>query len=105
MRGLASFAPVGGGSAIGPHGIYVNGHDLYVTNGGPTAPWRGDDMTQTVLRDPTLVSEERISRLYGTLLQFSKHRYGRLVADLWRFERDVDRRRRRAGRRVLREAS
>jgi DNA-binding beta-propeller fold protein YncE len=90
VRGLASFAPVGGGSAIGPHGIYVDGHDLYVTNGGPTAPWRGDDDTQTVLRDPTLVSEERISRLYGTLLKFSKHGHGRLVADLWRFERDVN---------------
>jgi hypothetical protein len=90
VRGLASFAPVDGSSAIGPHGVYVDGHDLYVTNGGPTAPWRGDDMTQTVLRDPTLVSEERISRLYGTLLKFSKHRYGRLVADLWRFERDVN---------------
>jgi hypothetical protein len=90
VRGLASFAPVGGGSAIGPHGIYVDGHDLYVTNGGPTAPWRGDDPTQTVLRDPTLVGEEPISRLYGTLLKFSKHGHGRLVADLWRFERDVN---------------
>jgi hypothetical protein len=90
VRGLASFAPVGGGSAIGPHGIYVDGHDLYVTNGGPTAPWRGADETATVLRDPTLVAEEPISRLYGTLLKFSKWGHGRLVADLWRFERDVN---------------
>ena len=93
VRGLASFAPfepVPGASAIGPHGIYVDGHDLYVTNGGPTAPWRGDDDTQTVFRDPTLVAEEPISRLYGTLLKFSKHGHGRLVADLWRFERDVN---------------
>jgi hypothetical protein len=90
VKGLASFAPEGGGSAIGPHGIYVDGHDLYVTNGGPTAPWRGTDQTQTVLRDPTLVSEEPISRLYGTLLKFSKHGHGRLVADLWRFEHDVN---------------
>jgi hypothetical protein len=90
VRGLASFAPVGGGSAIGPHGIYVDGHDLYVTNGGPTAPWRGDDPTQTVLRDPTLVAEERVSRLYGTLLKFPKHGHPRLVADVWRFERDVN---------------
>ena len=73
LRGLASFAPADGSSAIGPHGIYVDGHDLYVTNGGPTAPWRGDDDTQTVLRDPTLVSEEPVSRLYGTLLKFPKH--------------------------------
>jgi hypothetical protein len=90
VRGLASFAPVDGSSAIGPHGIYVDGRDLYVTNGGPTAPWRGDDPTNTVLRDPTLVSEEPISRLYGTLLKFSKRGYARLVADLWRFERDVN---------------
>ena len=90
VRGLASFAPANGGSAIGPHGIYVDGHDLYVTNGGPTAPWRGEDDTQTVLRDPTLVSEERISRLYGTLLKFPKHGFPRLVADIWRFERDVN---------------
>ena len=90
VRGLASFAPVGGGSAIGPHGIYVDGHDLYVTNGGPTAPWRGDDDTQTVLRDPTLVAEEPVSRLYGTLLKFPKHGHPRLVADVWRFERDVN---------------
>ena len=90
VRGLASFAPEGGGSAIGPHGIYVDGHDLYVTNGGPTAPWRGDDDTQTVLRDPTLVAEEPVSRLYGTLLKFPKHGHPRLVADIWRFERDVN---------------
>ena len=90
LRGLASFAPAGGSSAIGPHGIFVDGHDLYVTNGGPTAPWRGDDDTQTVLRDPTLVSEEPISRLYGTLLKFPKHGFPRLVADVWRFERDVN---------------
>jgi DNA-binding beta-propeller fold protein YncE len=90
IRGLASFAPANGGSAIGPHGIYVDGHDLYVTNGGPTAPWRGEDDTQTVMRDPTLVSEEPISRLYGTLLKFSKHAFPRLVADIWRFERDVN---------------
>src|SRR5262245_51133165 len=88
VRGLASFAPLGGGSAIGPHGIYVDGRDLYVTNGGPTGPWRGDDATQIVLRDPTLVSEEPISRLYGTLLKFPKRGSARLVADLWRFERD-----------------
>jgi hypothetical protein len=90
VRGLASFAPENGGSAIGPHGIYVDGHDLYVTNGGPTAPWRGDDETNTVLRDPTLVSEEPISRLFGTLLKFPKHGHPRIVADVWRFERDVN---------------
>jgi hypothetical protein len=86
IRGLASFATAEGGSAIGPHGIYVDDGDLYVTNGGPTAPWRGDDPTDTLLRDPTLVSEEPISRLFGTLLKFSRHGHGRLLADIWRFE-------------------
>jgi hypothetical protein len=42
----------------------------------------------TVLRDPTLVAEEPISRLYGTLLRLGKRRRISFVADLWRFERD-----------------
>jgi hypothetical protein len=85
VRGLASFAPATGGSAIGPHGVYVSGSDVYFTNGGPTEPTRNG---QTVFRDPTLVSEEPISRLYGTLLKLSKHGRVSFVADIWRFERD-----------------
>jgi hypothetical protein len=84
VRGLASFAPEDGSNAIGPHGIFVDGHSLLVTNGGPTAPMRSGAL---VLRDPTLVSEEPVSRLYGTLLEFSKGRRPKLVADIWRFER------------------
>jgi hypothetical protein len=86
VTGLASFAPEGGGNAIGPHGVYVARDSLLVTNGGPTAPTRGTP-PEVVLRDPTLVREERISKLYGTLLQFRGHRRARLLADLWRFER------------------
>lgn len=85
VTGLASFAPEGGGPAIGPHGIHVDGHDLLVTNGGPTAPLREGEV---VLRDPTLVSEEPVSRLYGTVLKFRKHGRGTIVADPWRFERE-----------------
>ncbi|HEX5621985.1 MAG TPA: ScyD/ScyE family protein [Solirubrobacteraceae bacterium] len=85
VRGLASFAPADGASAIGPHGVFVRGRDVFFTNGGPTEPTRGG---QTVFRDPTLVSEEPISRLYGTLLKLSKRGRVRFVADLWRFERD-----------------
>ena len=70
-RGLASFAPVSGGSAIGPHGIFVRGGDVFVTNGGPTGPTRGEPPV-LVLRDPTLVAEEPISALYGTLLKLRK---------------------------------
>lgn len=74
-----------GDSAIGPHGIYVDGDDVYFTNGGPTEPKRDDE---TVLRDPTLVSEEPVSALYGTLLKLRRHGGFRQIADLWRFEHD-----------------
>jgi hypothetical protein len=87
LKGLASFAPVSGDSAIGPHGIEADLLGLLVTNGGPTAPTRGDP-PQVVLRDPTLVKEDRISALYGTLLRAHWPHHARVVADLWRFERD-----------------
>jgi hypothetical protein len=83
VTGLASFAPANGDSAIGPHGVFVRGRDVYLTNGGPTEPLRGG---ATVFRDPTLVSEEPISRLYGTLLKAGKHGRVSLIADIWRFE-------------------
>ena len=85
MTGLASFAPEGGNSAIGPHGVFVKGGLLYVTNGGPTAPMRNG---QLVLRDPTLVSEDPISALYGTLLRVRKHGRASQIADLWAFENE-----------------
>jgi hypothetical protein len=85
ITGLASFANEAGAAAEGPHGIYVDGRNLYVTNGGPTAPKRDGAL---VLRRPTLETEERVSQLFGTLLKFSRHDRPRLVADLWLFERD-----------------
>jgi hypothetical protein len=84
-KGLASFAPVGGGNAIGPHGVFVKGDDVFVTNGGPTAPTRGMPPVP-VLRDPTLVAEDPISALYGTLLELRRHGGPRLIADIWKFE-------------------
>jgi len=86
-KGLASFAPADGSSAIGPHGVFVKGDDVFVTNGGPTAPTRGDPPVP-VLRDPTLVSEDPISALYGTLLELRRHRGPRLIADIWKFENE-----------------
>jgi len=83
VTGLASFAPVTGNSAIGPHGIYADGHDVYFTNGGPTEPTRGG---ATVLRDPTLVSEDRVSEKYGKLFKLRDHGRLREIADLWKFE-------------------
>lgn len=87
LRHLASFAPEDGSSAIGPHGVFVDALGLLVTNGGPTAPTRGEP-PQVVLRDPTLVREERVSALYGTLLRSFWPHHARVVADLWRFEHD-----------------
>jgi hypothetical protein len=83
VTGLASFAPVGGNNAIGPHGIFAKGGRLYVTNGGPTAPTRNGEV---VLRDPTLVAEDPVSALYGTLLEVRSHGRVREIADLWAFE-------------------
>jgi hypothetical protein len=85
VSGLASFAPADGASAIGPHGVFAWRGKVYFTNGGPTAPMRGGAV---VLRDPTLVAEEPISRLYGTLLKVKRHGGVKQIADLWRFERD-----------------
>ena len=47
--------------AIGPHGIFATGRSVFVTNGGPTEPQRGTPPV-TVLRDPTLVAEEPVSK-------------------------------------------
>ena len=68
VKGLASFAPASGDNAIGPHGIYADGKNVYFTNGGPTAPTRGTP-PQVVLRDPTLVNEDPFSALYGRLFR------------------------------------
>jgi hypothetical protein len=85
VTGLASFAPADGSSAIGPHGVFVKGGKVYVTNGGPTAPMRNG---QVVLRDPTLVAEDPVSALYGTLLKVRKHGRVSEIADLWAFENE-----------------
>jgi len=91
VTGLASFAPYApelpvmpGDNAIGPHGVYVDGDDVYFTNGGPTAPTREGEV---VLRDPTLVSEEPVSSKYGKLFRLGRHGGVREIADLWDFER------------------
>lgn len=86
VRGLASFAPANGSNAIGPHGVYASGNEVLFTNGGPTAPTRGDPPV-VVMRDPTLVSEDPISALYGRVFSLRGGRV-REVADAWAFERD-----------------
>jgi hypothetical protein len=89
LSGLASFAPANGNSAIGPHGVFASRRGVFVTNGGPTGPTRGTPPA-IVLRDPTLVSEDPISALYGTLLELRPHKRFKKLADIWRFERDVN---------------
>jgi hypothetical protein len=88
VSGLASFAPDSRGSAIGPHGVFVKGGQVLFTNGGPTAPMRGDPPNaEAVLRD-TLAAEEPVSALYGRLFEARHHGRIRSIADLWDFERD-----------------
>jgi hypothetical protein len=89
VKGLASFAPVNGGSAIGPHGVYVAGNELYFTNGGPTGPTRGNP-PELVLRDPTLVAEDPISALYGRLFRVKGRDRITPIADAWAFENRVN---------------
>jgi hypothetical protein len=86
VSGLASFAPESGDSAIGPHGVFADGNDVYFTNGGPTGPTRGGPRN-IVLRDPTLVSEDPISALYGRLFKLRRNGGIRPIADAWAFER------------------
>ena len=85
VTGLASFAGPSGNAAIGPHGIFADGDDIYFTNGGPTGPTREGEI---VLRFPTLESEEPVSRLYGTLRKVTRHGGHREIADLWTFENE-----------------
>ena len=86
VKGLASFAPEGGNNAIGPHGVYVDGRDVYFTNGGPTGPTRGAPPGVLVLRDPTLVAEDPISALYGRLFRVKSRDRIVPIADAWAFE-------------------
>ena len=85
LTGLASMALEGNRNAIGPHGIFATGRSVFVTNGGPTEPQRGTPAA-TVLRDPTLVAEDPVSRRYGALLKLGRKNKARRIADLWKFE-------------------
>ena len=99
VRGLASFAVAElnpempdvdiGDNAIGPHGVYVKGHRLFFTNGGPTAPFRGvRPYEEYIPRDPTLVDEDPVSALYGKLFELRRSGGLREIADLWAFENE-----------------
>ena len=67
VTGLASFAPESGDFAIGPHGIFADGNDDLLHQRRPDGAVARRHQTDIVLRNPTLVCEERVSRFYGTL--------------------------------------
>ena len=95
VDGLASFATAVdnpatpendvGNNAIGPHGIDVKHGVLYVTNGGPTEPLRGNP-PEPVSRD-TLAAEDPVADGFGRLLAIRDGAVHR-VADIWGNERD-----------------
>jgi hypothetical protein len=84
--GLASFAAADGTSAIGPHGVSVAGRKVLFTNGGPTGPTRGTP-PELLLRDPTLVTEDPVSALFGRVMALQRDGEVDAVADIWAFER------------------
>jgi hypothetical protein len=78
VEGLASLATEGTGNAgIGPHGVFVKGKRLLITNGGPT----------NLDRD-ALAAENPVAELFGRVLQIKRHDGIRSLADIWAFERD-----------------
>jgi hypothetical protein len=78
IKGLASLATQGtGDTAFGPHGIFVKGKRLLVTNGGPDGLNRDD-----------LAAANPVADLFGRVLGFKKHGELKSLVDVWGFERD-----------------
>lgn len=78
IEGLASLATQGtGDTAFGPHGIFVKGKRLLVTNGGPDGLNRDD-----------LAAANPVADLFGRVLGFKKHSGPVSLVDVWGFERD-----------------
>jgi hypothetical protein len=98
VDGLASFATAVddpatpendvGDNAIGPHGIDVKHGVVYVTNGGPTEPLRGNP-PEPVSRD-TLAAEDPVADLFGRLLAIDQDGAVHRIADIWGNERDTN---------------
>jgi hypothetical protein len=89
-EGLASYANTpNNDNAIGPHGITVIGHQVFVTNGGPTEP-KVTPSGPTISRDE-LAAQNDAANWFGWLLRLRHHgKEPQKVADLWAFERDVN---------------
>jgi hypothetical protein len=76
-----------GDSGIGPHGIVVEGHHIFLTNGGPTAP--ADSAGNPITRDQ-LAAQDPAADLFGRLLELRHFGRVRSLADLYAFERDFN---------------
>jgi hypothetical protein len=89
VEGLASYANVPDGSnGIGPHGIEVDRFgNVYVTNGGPTAP--KTEAGAPLTRDE-LAEDNPVADLFGRVLLVKHHGDVRSIADIYAFERDVN---------------
>jgi hypothetical protein len=86
--GLASFAGKDGGDAFGPHGVFVVGNTVYVTNGGPSHPTRGTP--PAYIPRETLATEEPVSNDFGRLFEVRPHGGLKSLADVWAYERDAN---------------
>ncbi len=89
-EGLASMANTpGNDSAIGPHGIIVQGRDkVLITNGGPTDPL--DTATKKPILRDTLAAKNPVANLFGKVLLIDPHGSAVPLADIWDFERRVN---------------
>lgn len=76
--GLPSLGGQGtGAAALGPHGVYAKGDEVFFTNGGPAE----------VDRD-ALAANEPVADLFGRVLKLKEHGGIKRIADIWGFERD-----------------
>jgi hypothetical protein len=88
VTGLASFANVPGNTnAIGPHGIFVRGNQVYITNGGPTEPLDANNMR---IERETLAAQNPVANLFGRVLKIRHHGRVKSLADIYAFERAVN---------------
>jgi hypothetical protein len=78
VEGLASLGEEGtGNAAFGPHGIFVKGDRLLITNGG----------SLNLNRDE-FAAENPVAELFGRVLEIKKSGRIASLVDVWGFERD-----------------
>ena len=78
-----------GNSAIGPHGIFADGNDVYFTNGGPTGPTRGGPTEHRPARPDAGRPRSRSRAFYGTLRKVDASRRATSRSPTsWQFENE-----------------